>query len=257
MRLRATGWPAWVAAIFAGLGLLGISTYWHYMLSAQSDPMIVALCLAAIDCHLSGRPRWAFVCGALASLGRPEVWLFLGLYSIWAWRAVPSMRWLIVAGIVVLALLWFGIPALTSRSPFLGGLERARLRASAAQRPRVRHHRPLPGQLNPTVVELIALLAVALAVIRRDRVTLGLAAGACAWVIVEIAFSLHGWPGLARYMFEPAAVVIVLAGAGVGWVLASAGRASRAAGWAGVALVVVIVGALVPPAVSARARRAS
>ena len=47
-------WAAWVAAVFAGLGLLGISAYWHYLLSAQSDPMIVALCLAAIDCHLSG-----------------------------------------------------------------------------------------------------------------------------------------------------------------------------------------------------------
>ena len=25
--------------------------------------------------------------GVLASLGRPEVWPFLGLYAIWAWRA--------------------------------------------------------------------------------------------------------------------------------------------------------------------------
>ena len=65
---------------FAGAGVLGISTYWHYMLSAQSDPMIVTLCLAAIDCHLCGRYRWAFALGALAALGRPEVWLFLGLY---------------------------------------------------------------------------------------------------------------------------------------------------------------------------------
>ena len=59
-------------------GYFGISSYWHYMLSAQSDPMIVALCLAAIDCHLCGRYRWAWVLGGLASLGRPEVWLFLG-----------------------------------------------------------------------------------------------------------------------------------------------------------------------------------
>ena len=41
----------------------GSSDYWHYILSAQSDPMIVALCLGAIDCHLSGRYRWAFVLG--------------------------------------------------------------------------------------------------------------------------------------------------------------------------------------------------
>src|SRR5207342_2455799 len=80
------------AAVFAGAALLGIQDYFHYVLSVQSDPMIVALCLGAIDCHLSGHPRWAFALGVLASLGRPEVWPFLGLYTIWAWRAIPAMR---------------------------------------------------------------------------------------------------------------------------------------------------------------------
>ena len=80
-------WAAWVAAMFAGLALLGIQNYFHYILSSQSDPMIVALCLAAIDFHLDGRTRTAFVMGALAGLGRPEVWPFLGLYLVWAWRS--------------------------------------------------------------------------------------------------------------------------------------------------------------------------
>jgi hypothetical protein len=251
---EATGpsYAAWVAAAFAGLGLLGLDAYWHYMLSAQSDPMIVTLCLAAIDCHLRGRFRWAFVLGVLASLGRPEVWLFLGLYSIWGWLRVPSMRWLIVTGVVLLVLLWFGIPALTSRTPFQAGAN-----ALGSGR-RLRSDRVFGtiGRflgLSPVVLELTALLAVVLAVLRRDRVTVALAAGVCAWVIVEIAFSLHGWPGLARYMFEPAGVVIALAGAGVGRVLVEAPRVSRGVGWAGVALVVVIVAALVPSAVS-RAR---
>jgi hypothetical protein len=243
---------AWVAAAFAATAYFGISTYWHYMLSAQSDPMIVALCLAAIDCHLGGRYRWAFVLGALAALGRPEVWPFLGVYSIWAWRAVPSMRWLIATGIALLVLLWFGIPALTSRSPFVAGSN-----ALGSGR-RLRSDRVFGTigrflDLNAVVLELAALLAVVLAVVRRDRATLALAAGACAWVIVEIAFSLHGWPGLARYMFEPAGVVIALAGVAVGRVLIEAPRVSRGVGWAGVALVVVIVAALVPTAVS-RAR---
>jgi hypothetical protein len=243
---------AWVAAVFAGLGLLGLSAYWHYMLSAQSDPMIVTLCLGAIDAHLSSRPRLAFVLGALAGLGRPEVWLFLGLYSLWAWRTIPSMRWLIVAGVVVMLLLWFGIPALTSRTPFQAGAN-----ALGSGR-RLRSDRVFGtiGRflgLSPVVLELAALGTVALAVVRRDRVILALAGGVCAWVIVEVAFSLHGWPGLARYMFEPAGVVIALAGVAVGRLLLEPGRVSRAAGWAGIALVVVIVAALVPPAVT-RAR---
>jgi hypothetical protein len=246
----ARPWAAWVAALFAALGLLGIDTYWHYMLSAQSDPMIVTLCLAAIDCHLSRRFRLAFVCGALASLGRPEVWLFLGLYSVWAWRALPSMRWLIVTGVVLMVLLWFGIPALTSRTPFQAGAN-----ALGSGR-RLRSDRVFGtiGRFldnDPTVVELTALLAVALAIVRRDRVILALTGGVCAWVVIEIAFSLHGWPGLARYMFEPAAVVVALAGAAVGLLLVEPARVSRVVGWAGLALVVVIVAALVPPAMSA------
>jgi len=243
---------AYAAAAFAAAGYFGISSYWHYMLSAQSDPMIVALCLAAIDCHLRGRYRWAWVLGGLAALGRPEVWLFLGVYSIWAWLRVPSMRWLIGVGIVLLVLLWFGIPALTSRSPFV-----AASNALGSGR-RLRSDRVFGTigrflDLNPAVIELTALLAVAIALVRRDRVTLALAAGVCAWVIVEVAFSLHGWPGLGRYMFEPAAVLIAIAGVGVGYLLVEPPRISRVAAWGGVALVAVIVLALLPPALS-RAR---
>ncbi len=149
-------------------------------------------------------------------------------------------------------LLWFGIPALTSRTPFV-----AASNALGSGR-RLRSDRVFGTigrflDLNTAVIELTALLAVAIALVRRDRVTLALAAGVCAWVLVEIAFALHGWPGLGRYMYEPAGVVIALAGVGVGRVLIEAPRISRVAGWAGIALVAVIVLALVPPALS-RAR---
>jgi hypothetical protein len=245
-------WPAYAAAAFAALALLGLSSYWHYMLSSQSDPMIVTLCLAAIDCHLCGRYRWAYTLGALAALGRPEVWLFLGLYTIWAWLRLPSMRWLIVVEIVLVVLLWFGIPALTSRTPFV-----AASNALGSGR-RLRSDRVFGTigrflDLNTAVLELAALIAVVVAIVRRDRVTLALAGGICAWVIVEIAFSLHGWPGLGRYMFEPAGVLVALAGVGIGALLSAPRRISRVAGWAGIALAAVLVLALAPPAVS-RAR---
>jgi len=246
-------YAGYAAAAFAALGLLGLSDYWHYMLSAQSDPMIVALCLGAIDCHLHGRYRWAFVLGALAGLGRPEVWLFLGLYAIWAWLRVPSMRWLIAGGIVAMVVLWFGIPALTSRTAFVA----ASNALGSGRRLRSDQIFGTVGRfvgLNPRVLELTAAIAVVWAAVRRDLVTLGLAAGVCAWVIVEIAFSLHGWPGLARYMFEPAGVVVALAGAAVGRMLADGPRlVRRVPAWAWTAVVVVIVVALVPPALS-RAR---
>ena len=58
------------------------------VLIASSDPLIVTLCLAAIDFHLSKRPRLAFAMLVLASLGRPEAWPFVVLYAVWGWRAV-------------------------------------------------------------------------------------------------------------------------------------------------------------------------
>jgi hypothetical protein len=242
-------YAAVAAAVFAGLGVLSIQDYSHYILSFQSDPVIVALCLGAVDCQLSKRPRWAFVLWVLASLGRPEVWPFLGLYSIWAWRALPRMRLLIAFGLVGLVALWFGIPGLTARSPFVAG-------TNALGSGRAPHGNKVLStisrflHLEPAPLEIVALVSVALAAFRRDLLTLALAAGAVLWVIVEIAFALHGWPALPRYMFEAAAAVAVVAAVAVGRLLRDPLRVSELAGWGGVALVVVICASLVPFGVS-------
>jgi hypothetical protein len=214
--------------------------------------MIVALCLGAIDAHLSRRPRLAFVLGCLAALGRPEVWPFLAAYALWGWRSRRLEPALIGGGLLALLLLWFGIPALSSRSPFVAGSN-----AMGSGR-RLRHDRVLGTidrflDMHETALELAALLSLALAVLRRDRVTLWLAGGAAAWVIVEIAFALHGWPGLTRYMFEAGAVMIVLAGVAIGRLLADPPRLSGLLGLAGIVLAVAISVSLLPAAVS-RAR---
>ena len=162
----------------------------------------------------------------LAGLGRPEVWPFLGLYFLWAWVRRPATRPVLIGGVVVMALLWFGIPALTSRTPFVAA-------ANAMDSGRRLTSDQVGGtisrflELHYWPLEIAALLAVVLAAWRRswaDRVTLVLAGGVVGWVIVEIAFALHGWPGLARYMFEAAGVMIVLAGVFVGRVLADPPR---------------------------------
>jgi hypothetical protein len=249
-------YAAYAAGLCAGLALLGITGYNHSILSAESDTMIVALGLAAVDCQLCGRFRWAFWMWVLAALGRPEAWPFLGLYSGWGWRRHPSMRPQIIAGIVAIPLLWFGIPALTSKSPFSA--------ASLAERsPREIHGNKVLGTfsrflaLNAASIKLAALLATAFAVLRRDRAVLLLAGGVALWVLVEAAFALHGWPAVPRYMYEAGAGVCVLAGVFVGRVIHDAPsvlarinpRLSPAIGVAAMILVLaVFVGSLLPAA---------
>jgi len=222
---------------------------WHYILSDQSDPMIVALCLGAIDCHLSGRQRWALWLGVLAGLGRPEVWALLGPYGVWLWLRRPELRWMLVAAVVVMAAMWFGIPAISSRSPFVSA-------DNAFYSGRRLTHNQIFGtigrflDLMPRGLELTALASVALAGWRRDRVTLALAGAVVVWMVIEIAMVLHGWPGVPRYMFEPAGLLAVIAGIGIGRLLAAPPRLDRPAGLAAVAVAAAAVISVVPVAVS-------
>jgi len=234
----------YVAAAFAGICLLGIDTYSHLVLIANSDPLIVTLCLGAIDSHLSGRPRLAFVFLVGASLGRPEAWVFAALYAGWGWRRAPMMRWLLVLGIVLIPVFWFTIPALTSHSWFIAG-------DLALAQKTVIHGNKILGvigrfrSLYELPMQLAALLGIGLAAARRDRVTLAIAAAGVLWVVIEIAFAYHGWSAVPRYLIEPAGVMVVVAGGAVGRLLADS-RSSRLLRWAGPLLVLVLLAALTP-----------
>ncbi len=244
-------WPAIAAALFAGVALLGIDQYMHDILSVQSDPMIVSLCLAAIDCHLSRRPRWAFWLLVLGALGRPEVWPFVGLYGVWAWWKIPEMRWMVYAGFLAIPLLWFGVPTITNHRPFVS----AQL---ALLSPRELHGNKFTGTINRYTtleylpVQLAAVAGLIMAAIRRDRTVLVLAGAVVLWVVVEIAFALHGWPAVPRYMFEAEGVTIVIGGVAVGWLLKDGIPAVNPplGRWIGWGAVVVLAAFCISPAIS-------
>ncbi len=264
-------YAAYAAGLFAALCVLAMqdplapANYMHYILSAESDTMIVSLCLAAIDCHLSGRHRWAFWMWWLGALGRPEVWPFYGLAWLWMWRSMPSYRRWLIASFVLLLVLWFGIPGLTSKSL---------LTASniAENSPRAVKGNKITGtidrfhELEATTVWIAAALGVALAAYRRRRALLVLAGGALLWLVIEIAFALHGFPAVPRYMFEAGAVVAVLAGVFVGRVILDlpplatrmlrglvpsrlgTRTAARLGAWGTALVVAVIAGSMLPAA---------
>ncbi len=207
-----------VAAVLAGAGVLGIEGYWHFLLIATADPMMIALWLAAIDCTLSGRFRAGWVLLVLVCLGRPEASPLVLAFAAWAWvgRRVP--RWLLIAGVAAVPLLWFGIPALTSKSWLIAGKV---LDESTTAFPGNKELAVLKGfsGLYELPMQLAGLLALAVAVVLRERTWLLLIAAAASWLVVDIALALHGSGVAPRYTFEPAAVMIVLAGATLGRLL--------------------------------------
>ncbi len=245
-------WAPVGAAAFAGLGVLGVSKYWRFILISNSDPMVVALCLGAIDCQIFRRYRAAFVLLVLAALGRPEVWPFVGLYVLWGWRRVPQLRMLFAAGVIVVPLLWFGIPALAAKSWLsAGSLAEGSVHALRGDK--------FSGVIGRLIhlyewpMWLAAIEGLVIAAVRRDRTVLLLAGGALLWVAVEVGFALHGWSAVPRYLFEPAAVLIVIAATGVGRLLAAGVHSSGFVRWTGPALAAVVLVALLPAARS-RAR---
>ena len=103
--------------------------------------MIVSLCLAAIDCHLSGRPAGRSGCGCWPRSAGPRSGRSSPLYAIWAWRTIPAMRRMMVWGLVLHPLFWFGIPALTAKSAFIAG-------SNALNSPRELHSNKVFGTID-------------------------------------------------------------------------------------------------------------
>jgi hypothetical protein len=258
------GAARWAAAALAAVGVACLrdqSAGWsHYVLSAQSDPMVVACVLGAIECRLAGRRVAAFGLLGLASLGRPEAWPFLVLEGALLWRARAGgaggrgVRAYVAGGLAAVALLWFGVPALTARS-WLVAFDNALGFIGAPAAHPVGTVLARFVDLAPWPMEVAAAGLAAWAMRRRDLTVLALAAAVLVWVAVEAGFALHGLPGLGRYMFEPAAVVVVLGAAGVGRLGAAAAAARTvsprpAAAAAALTVALAVTGGTVAFAVS-------
>jgi len=238
-------WTRAVGALVAAYGIASMVGFVHLTLVADSDPLIVALALGAIDAHLSRRPRLALLLAWMVALGRPEAWPFLLLYAAWMWRRNPSDRWLAVAAVVLAPVLWLAVPPLASSSwdqPSTFALGQAT----------VIHGNKLFGvferlrTLTALPLQIAVLASVALALWRRDRGVLAMTALAILWAAVEVAFPLHGYSSVQRYLIEPAAVLIVVAGVGTATALSSPahrGPAHRGPAHSGPALGATLSGA--------------
>jgi hypothetical protein len=243
---RLGGVPAGAAA--AAAYAIAPSTLRNAALG-NSEGLLVALALAAVDRHLAGRPKHAFLLGLGAALLRPEAWPFLGLYGLWLLWREPGARRVVIAGFVSLPLLWL-LPELWGSGDLLRAAHRAHTpranSAAFADDPIVEVVRQFGTMLTPALWVGLGALAVGLVLrlgsTRRERrITLALAAGAAVWVAEVAVMTNDGFSGNVRYLIMPAAIVCVIAGVGIGWLVRALPR--RVAGGALAVAIVAIVAA--------------
>jgi hypothetical protein len=243
-RLGARLAGQWAGAI-AAVSLLLADEFIFNFARGNSEGLLVALVLWAIERHLDGRRSQAFVLAFSAALLRPEVWPFFALYGLWliyqAWDGgVPWREVALVGGLGLLTIvLWF-VPEYVGSGDWLRAAARARDpnpdSAAFAAHPFVEVFRRSASVLSVPVY-LGAVIATAIAVARRDRLQLALAAMATILMVAVAAMTQAGFAGNLRYVALPAALVCVLAGAG--WV--EVVRASRR--WAPLVAVLLAVAA--------------
>ena len=229
------GRPAACGAVAAaGVVLVhdGFTSHVRQMTGGLSEPMLAALALGAILAALSRRPGVALWLALAACLLRPEAWPFAAAYAWGTVRSGGARPAPVVAGALLVPLLWFG-PDLLAAEDALEGAERAR---EGTGSPPVEALEVLGRALVMAPVVLWGGFAALLALRPRpDRAIRVLAAGALAWIALVALMAVAGYAGLPRFMAPAAAVVCVLGAVGV--VRVASDPRLPAAGVAAVALL--------------------
>jgi hypothetical protein len=193
----------------------------------NSEGILVALVLAAVDRHIAGRYRHAFLFALGAGLLRPEVWPFLGLYGLWLFWRDSGARVLVAIGFAALPVLWL-LPELWGS----GDLLRA---AHRAHNPRANSAAFAEDPIGEVVRQFLAMLTdvVKVAVLalvvgwllrrghnrREQRIALAVLVGGAIWVAEVALMTNDGFSGNGRYMIMPAALACVLGGTALGWLV--------------------------------------
>jgi hypothetical protein len=192
-----------------------------------AEGLMSAFGLLAIARHLDGRRGQAFALLVAAGLIRVEVWPFVFAYAAWLWfKGNRPRRSVLIAGALLIALLWFGGAWLGSGSLTASAgnaLHRVPGTAGASPHPAVvvareaYHMLPLPAWLGVAA-------AVALG-IARERKLLVVAGAAATWTVLVAVMAEHGYAGLPRFLFMANALEAVLAGVGAAVIAEAAARA--------------------------------
>ncbi len=205
--------------------------YVRLVLEGHSAPITAGLAVWAVDRHLAGRHRLALLLVTGLALDRPEAWPLLGLYALWLWRHDPRQRWVVVAAVLAVPLLWFGGDWWGSGDPWHGA-DTAQVDADDTDRLSTALSRTSAILLVPAWAAVG--LAVAVATRARDRVVVVIAAASVTWVVTVVAMAVVlGYAAIGRFFLPASTLLAVLAGVGAvdatRWVAARRSPAVRVA----------------------------
>ncbi|MDQ3630982.1 MAG: hypothetical protein M3417_06895 [Actinomycetota bacterium] len=223
---RVAGRLGGAVAGAAAVGSLALAP-WFFKNSAlgNSEGLMAAAVLGAIDRHLSGHRSQAFGLGLAAALLRPEAWPFFGLYGLWLlWSERTTLK-LVLVGFASLPALWLG-PELWGS----GNLNRASDRAQEpnSNSPAFADHPALEvlgnawDMVTVPVAVAFGLVVVGLMLRRpaaagQARIVGALAVMAVAWLGIVALMTSNGFSGNQRYLVMPVTLAVVVACVGVGW----------------------------------------
>jgi len=240
-----TGRWRWVAGVLAAASVAltadSFTPPLRQFTGGLSEPLLVALVLAAIWAALDERPGWVLGLGTAAALLRPECWPFLALWAYFASRERPRLRAAAIACALLIPLAWFVPDILGAGTPLEGG-ETAR--AGGIE--------PLDGLevLGRAFVAPLLACWVGLGLLLwRERDDLDatlkvLLAGAGAWTLLVALMAIVGFAGLPRFLAPATAVIAILGAVGIARAASDRGRAFTSHRWessAAVALAALLL----------------
>ena len=258
---RLAGPPYALVAGVVAAGSLAAADWLRYLAHGNVEPLSAGLVLGAVDRHLEGHVNQAAALGLLAALGRPELFPFLLAYAAYVVMRRGAHRVAMVALLLVVPALWLGGDWWGAGDPFYGSSKAAGFserqehrteavkREGAAEKGLTASAQPsfgntLHGGSNLLMipVQLAAVVGIGFAWRRRRRDVLVLAGGALTLALLVALMVPLGYGGSPRFMFPAAAIVCVLAGLGVAWLLEAVGPSRGRV----LAVAAVLIAATVP-----------
>jgi hypothetical protein len=232
------------AGVLAALAFCFTQDAVFYVARGTSEPIVAAATVWAIELHLLGRRRIAYVVLFLGALNRPEFMPILFLYALYLWFTDEGSRVLAVVLLVLVPVLWTFPPGIVN-----GDFLQAKNAAAGGKGSPGSAWGELRSSTGQMTTPLLVLAAVGLGIayVRRNRTLIALGAGAVAWAIL-VALMTQFFYGLPRYLLPAVVIGCVFAALAVVWLAEmAAARVSVGARWAiAVAAAAVLVALTLP-----------